>query len=72
MVKIKPSVNQRFYSEKYKEYGVITRIVNNNNVLNIAIKYITDNKETICVTANKLLYNISNNSWYFLNTKEFK
>lgn len=64
MVKIKLSINQRFYSEKYKEYGTITRIVFVKNHIKIFVKFITDNRETFFVATNELMYNENSNAWH--------
>lgn len=64
MVKIKPTINQRFYSEKYKEYGTITRIVFVKNHIKIFVKFITDNRETFSVATNELMYNENSNAWH--------
>lgn len=64
MVKIKLSINQRFYSEKYKEHGTITRIVFVKNHIKIFVKFITDNRETFFVATNELMYNENSNAWH--------
>ena len=64
MVKITPTINSLFYSQKYKEVGTITRIVFVKNQLKIFVEFITDNKETLFVTTNQLMHNENNNMWH--------
>tara|TARA_Y100000385_G_C12795987_1_gene509711 strand:- start:34 stop:237 length:204 start_codon:yes stop_codon:yes gene_type:complete len=64
MVKISPAINSLFYSKKYKEIGTILRIVLVRNRIKIFVEFITGNKETFFVTADKLMYNKNNNIWY--------
>ena len=64
MVKIKPIVNSLFYSKKYKEVGTITRISLTGSNLKISVSFVTDNKETICVTSNELVYDKTRNAWH--------